>query len=366
MESVDLTFIISDLGSGGAQRVLTTLAQIWAEKGYRICVATFADSSSDFFELPDSIRRIVVGGMGESRHALEALRMNIRRVLGLRRALRESGAPLAVSFVGTTNIQTVLASLGLGVRLVISERNDPARQSLGRFWDFMRRRCYRWADRVTANSRGALVALSEFVPLKKLAYVPNPLLVPPDDEVKGPRAPTVLAVGRLHPQKAYDILLPAFAQAAGNHPEWQLNILGEGELRGELQRMGEELGIGERVHWLGCSKDAFSFYRNADIFVLPSRHEGTPNALLEAMACGLPVIVSDASPGPLEYVKNEEAGLAAPVDDVEALAEALRRLMSDAGLRERLGRRAKELTFNLAPPQAIEVWEQVIGLPKKF
>lgn len=291
--------------------------------------------------------------------------MNIRRVLRLRRALRESGAPLAVSFVGSTNIQTVLASIGLDIRLIISERNDPARQSLGRFWDFMRRRFYRRADRVTANSQGVLVTLSEFVPIKQLAYVPNPLRIPPDETPNDSRAPTVLAVGRLHPQKAYDILLPAFAKAAADHPEWRLNILGEGGLLGELQRTAEELGIAERVHWLGCSKNAFPFYRNADIFVLASRHEGMPNAMLEAMACGLPVVVSDASPGPLEYVKNEDAGLVSPVDDVDALAKALRRLMNDAVLRKRLGGRAKELTSKLELAQAIQVWEQAIGLSEK-
>ena len=114
MESAELALVISDLGSGGAQRVLVTLANAWAEQGRRICVITLADESSVFFSLHPSVRRLVSGGMRESQNPFEAIWMNMKRIVGLRRRLRECGAPAVVSFVGTTNILTVLACLGFG------------------------------------------------------------------------------------------------------------------------------------------------------------------------------------------------------------------------------------------------------------
>lgn len=360
--SVELVFVISDLGSGGAQRVLTTLANAWADRGRRIAVITLADEASDFFCLHPAIQRIVIGGLRQSRNPLEAVWMNLRRILALRRSLRQCGAKIVVSFVGTTNLLTIMAATGLGLRRIISERNDPARQSLGRSWDWLRRRLYRYADIVTANSWGVLDTLSDFVPACQIAYVPNPVAIPPIDDENGARQLIVLSVGRLHPQKAYDILIPAFAEASAIRAEWRLEILGEGPLLASLQDLAEKQGVARRVIWRGRVENALSFYQTASIFVLASRHEGTPNAMLEAMACGLPVVVSDASPGPLEYIEDGVTGLVVPVENTRALANALRRLMDDNELRSRLGQKAKERVADCELSKAIQIWEQVIEL----
>jgi GalNAc-alpha-(1->4)-GalNAc-alpha-(1->3)-diNAcBac-PP-undecaprenol alpha-1,4-N-acetyl-D-galactosaminyltransferase len=360
--SAELVFVISDLGSGGAQRVLTTLANAWAEQGRRIGVITLADESSDFFRLHPAIQRIVIGGIRQSRNPLEAVWMNIRRILALRRRLRQCGAKIVVSFVGTTNLLTILASAGLGMRRIVSERNDPARQSLGRSWDWMRRRLYRYADKVTANSRGVLDTLAEFVPAGRLAYVPNPVAIPLEVMEDGARQPVILSVGRLHPQKAYDILIPAFAEASAGCEEWRVEILGEGPLLDSLKDLAEKQGVADRVIWRGRAESVLPFYQTTSIFVLASRHEGMPNAMLEAMACGLPVIVSDASPGPLEYVEDGVAGLVVPVENVHALANAMRRLMENADLRRRLGQNAKERVADCELSKAIQIWEQAIGI----
>lgn len=362
LKSAEISLVISDLGSGGAQRVLTTLANAWAARGRRVCVITLADGMSDFFPLDPSIERRVAGGMHDSRSLLDALRMNFRRIANLRRCLRDSGAPVAAAFVGTTNILTILSALGTGIRVVACERNDPARQSLGRMWDFLRRRFYRYADRVTANSRGVLDTLSKFVPASKLAYVPNPLAVfPPTIEGKA-HPPTVLSVGRLHFQKGYDILLPAFAIAAREKPDWRLRILGDGPLREELRKLADNLSIADRVIWEGRAADPFPFYQSSDLFVLASRFEGMPNAMLEAMACGLPVIVTDASPGPLEYVEHNVSGLVTACESVDALADPLQRLMGDPALRERLGRRARERVADCELNSVLKTWEEILQL----
>lgn len=356
--------IIADLGSGGAQRVFTDLANHWARAGVRICVVTMSRRDDDFFSLDPTVDRISIGGLAASRNLVDQLHANIGRLLSLRRAMRQARAKCVISFIGTVNILSVMAAVGLGVRLVICERNDPSRQSLGRPWDILRRWLYRRADVVTANSRGALDALRSFVPAAKLAFVPNPLPLPPAGRGADPDARRVLNVARLNQQKAQDVLLKAFAKvyAAGAPCDWQLVIVGEGEERENLVRLSEQLGIKDAVEFAGRVKDPYDYYSEAGLFALPSRHEGTPNALLEAMSIGLPVIVSDGSSGPLDYVVNDETGLVVAVDDVEALAQALARLMTDRALRCRLGEAARHRVNSGDRQAAYSAWQEAVGL----
>jgi glycosyltransferase involved in cell wall biosynthesis len=360
-QAADIALIISDLGGGGAQRVLSTLANAWADKGKRVCVITLADESSDFFSLDAPVQRIASGGIHQSSGFFEALSMNFRRIRNLRRSIKSSGAPIVVSFVGTTNILTIMASIGLGLRVIISERNDPSRQSLGRIWDFLRRKLYKYADRVTANSRGVLETLSVFTPRSKLYYAPNPLVTPDEIHKRGKSPLSILAVGRLHEQKAYDVLLPAFAQIAPHAPDWCLEILGDGPLRDQLHQQAGDLNITDRISWHGRVSQPFQFYSSSAIFVLASRYEGTPNAMLEAMASGLPVIVTDASPGPLEFVEDGVSGLVVPAENKQALADAMLRLINDADLRRSLSDMARLRVIELELPNALKTWEQAIG-----
>lgn len=361
----DLTLVISDLGSGGAQRVVTALANAWTERGLHLCVVTLAPPESDFFTLDARITRLSIGGLGASHSVLRAVRANFRRILALRWAIRQADAPTVVAFVGVTNVLTILAAAGLGMRVVISERNDPAKQSLGRVWDALRRSFYRHADLVTANSRGALEALRSFVPERKLAFVPNPLALAPRAAKSNKAVPTILTVGRLSCQKAHDVLLSAFARVAANAPGWRLAVVGEGELEDDLRQQAETVGVADRVDWVGRANDPFIYYRRADIFVLASRFEGTPNAVLEAMSCGLPVVVSSSSAGALDLVEDGVTGLVVPVDDVTALAEALSILMRDPALRQSLGKRAQARVQDHGVDNVLSVWERLLNLRHK-
>jgi len=357
----DICLVIADLSGGGGQRVLTQLAAAWSERGRRVCVVTFGTPQSDAFPLDPRATRVCLGGIGPSHGTLAALRANLARLLALRRAIRASRAPTVVSFIGTTNILTVLATMGLKVRVVISERNDPARQTLGRVWDHLRRLIYPRADVVTANSRAALDSLARFVPRRKLAFVANPLKLPTQPPGTETRERTILNVGRLTTQKAQDVLLDGFAALGETARDWRLVIVGGGEAGDALHRQAEALGIARRVDFTGQVADPFPYYQRAGIFVLPSRFEGTPNALLEAMACGLPSIVSDASGGPLAYVENERTGLVVPADDAEALAAAMRRLITDEPLRARLAVAARERIAMHDADDALATWEDVLG-----
>jgi glycosyltransferase involved in cell wall biosynthesis len=303
-----------------------------------VTIITLKDRAFDAFPLEDGIRRIVTGHDKPSRNFSAAVQANGRRVLSLRRALKESDADVIVSFVGTTNILTVLAASGLGKRVVISERNDPALQSLGRTWDILRRWCYRHADLVVANSRDAITTLSRYVPERKLLWLPNPLRAPTEmTEVPVMPSAFFLASGRLTAQKGFDILLEAFAQVALRLPSCELVILGEGPLREVLATQATELGLSDRVHFQGYVDDPFPWYRAALTLVHPARFEGLPNVVLEAMSESKAVIVTDAQAGLKGIVRDSETGFVVPVESVPRLAEAMLRVAADQALCNRIG-----------------------------
>jgi GalNAc-alpha-(1->4)-GalNAc-alpha-(1->3)-diNAcBac-PP-undecaprenol alpha-1,4-N-acetyl-D-galactosaminyltransferase len=401
--AADLVFICNSLDAGGIERVVSTLANEWSRRGRRVCVITLHDRRR-FYELDPAVHHVVIDRAGLNRVA-ELLRWVAARLDGggpprwwllgglaaalyrasyrplyrnyhafvyafesalLRRALRRVESPLIVALGTPINIVTLKACAGLGRRLVISERNDPKRLSRYKQWDVLARRLYNRADLVTANTRGALRDMGEYVDEGKLAFVPNPLALSNGDGGDGhasaARSPLILNVGRMVADKAHDVLLEAFAQLGDEFKVWRLALVGDGRLEEDLRVRASGLGLEGRVEWHGVVRDPYVLYHSAMIFALPSRVEGTPNALLEAMSCGLPVVVSDGAPGLLELVEDGVTGLVVPVNDAKALASALRRLARDVGLRRRLGEAARERVSEYDLPRALAAWETALGL----
>ena len=360
--SHDVALVISDLHGGGTQRVLSTLANTWSKKGLRLCVITFSEPITDKYVLHPNITRVSLSLLGRSETKFLGLLVNLRRIRTLRRALRRADAPIILSFLAATNVLTILASVGLDSRIVVSERNDPDRQPLDSPWSTLRRRLYRYADAITANSHGALESLRSFVPRRKLFFVPNPVALPAVSTREGSGHCTILSVGQLSHQKAQDVLLEAFALVVARKSDWNLVIVGDGPRRQELLQQALSLGILDRVEWIGWTTDIGSYYKKARIFVLPSRYEGMPNVLLEAMSFGLPAIVTDASPGPLEHIVDGETGLVVPVEDVNRLASAIVRLAENRELRSRLGVAARERVEELRREDLEGAWAPALGL----
>ena len=358
-----VALVISDLTGGGAQRVLTTLTNAWSERGRKVTVITLDDGSSDFFGLETGVKRVALDLLGASQSRFGAVLGNLRRVLALRKAIRESGAEVVISFVGTTNLIAVLACAGLRQRLIVSERNDPARQSLGFPWQRLRRWLYPRADLVTANSHAALATLGGFVPEARLRFVPNPL--PKTARTgrtsrSGPEAPTILSAGRLTAQKGFDVLLAAFAASQARSDGWRLAILGEGPLRDALERQAATLGITDQVEWRGLHPDIQSQLAGAEIFALASRHEGTPNVVLDAMSASRSVVVTETCAGALEFITHEVTGLVVPGEDPVALASALDRLVAEPDLRTRLAGAAAERVRAFELDRVLPVWDDLV------
>ncbi len=356
-----IAIVIESFGGGGAQHVASALANHWAANGIAVTAITFSNAQSDVFKLDDRVRRVVIGGGGGvSANPLMGLAANAARIRDLRAAIRASAADTVLSFVGSMNVLSILACLGLGKRVIISERNDPARQSLGRIWDALRHVFYRRADLVIANSQAAIATMKSYVPARKLMWLPNPLRRASEaGNTLDARKPFFLAAGRLDAQKAYDVLLAAFAIVARECDGVELAILGNGPLREALETQARESRIIDRVNFMGRVDDPFPWYRAAIALVHPARFEGMPNAVLEAMSEGLPPIVSDAQEGLRDVVQDGQSGLVVAAESASALAAAMKSLMDDLPLRSRLSAGARA-SVEAQLSGALEKWTDAV------
>jgi GalNAc-alpha-(1->4)-GalNAc-alpha-(1->3)-diNAcBac-PP-undecaprenol alpha-1,4-N-acetyl-D-galactosaminyltransferase len=355
-----ITFVLGGLVGGGAEKVASILIGEWYSRGYEITLITRLGTEEDFFRVPSGINRIVLGGEGESANKFIALFKNIPYIWKLRDAIKQIDSPVLISFLTKSNIHTLLATIGLGVRVIISERNDTTRQIYPWPWPLLRKWLYTYSNKVTANSNIALNGMKEYVPVNKLHYIPNPVFIP-NEKALPHKSKLILNVGRLVPQKAQSILFEGFSKLDKSlRNEWRCEVLGDGEERINLESKIRQLQISENTELHGLVSNPSDYYKRAGIFVLPSEYEGTPNVLLEAMAHGLPCIVSDCLPGALEYITNGENGFTFKAGDANDLSLKIEVLIKDPDLRKRMGKKSVERVEHLSVENVLQIWEKII------
>ena len=354
-----ITLFSPALSAGGAERVLSLLANALAAEGHGITLITLADRATDFFPIDPAIQRVGLAAQSMSGGLLDALRNNIGRIRQLRSALRGSNPEVLIAFCDQANVLALLASRGLPCRVIVSERTDPSRHVIGRLWSGLRRFVYPWADTVVVQTEAVAAWLRREIPRAHIAVIPNPVLPPSVTKpTNSPESepPVIIGMGRLSQEKGFDRLLAAFAAVSTAFPNWRLHLLGDGPLRAALQTEAERLGIAARVSFLGNITEPAGHLAAADLFVLPSRYEGFPNALLEAMAAGLPVLAFDCPSGPAAIIRPGVDGVLIQADDVPVLQEQMARLMADTGERQRLGRAAVEVLDRFGMPALLQQW----------
>jgi glycosyltransferase involved in cell wall biosynthesis len=201
--------------------------------------------------------------------------------------------------------------------------------------------------------------------------IPNPVVVDDASITAGHTvnfgwSRRVIALGRLASEKGFDLLVEAFGRVAWDFPDWGLAILGEGPERSRLEGHIERCGLAGRVRLPGAVANPFPTLRAADLFVLSSTTEGFGNALVEGMACGLPVVATDCWHGPQDLVRDGVEGLLVPPGDASSLAAALRRMMADEPLRRECAARAKESARRFALDRVMLSWDAALrGIVKR-
>lgn len=353
-------FAIPTLYSGGAERVISILANHWASMGRCVDIATFEPSTAkSYYRLDDRVCVHRLNLPPVSKPRWRAILHTFKRIEALRRLIRAERPDIVISFLTKMNVMATQAAAGLGVPVIISERNNPYLQEFDRFWDFARSIAFPKAFALVTMTEGA----AQFYPeqqRRRTRIIPNPVL----PIAIGRRAHqdfNLTAVGRLTAQKRFDRLIEAFAMIEKDFPDWRLVIWGEGELRPDLENLRDRLGLKDRISLPGLSSEHGGWIETADILALSSDYEGWPNVLVEALASGVPVVSVDCEFGAKDILKGGELGLLAPRDDVKAFADALARLMKDEALRRDLAARGMEDARKYRPDAITHEWDRLIG-----
>ncbi len=367
-------FFIPSLEGGGAERVMVEiLRSVDRERIEPVLVLLQPYANSPFKKnIPEEIKVIVVDRNSDT--TID----KIRQYVGFIRTVLSEKPHLIMSMLTHCNIMAILLKLISGIRVIVCEHIIPSEviktKEGGRMLWFSTRHLiktfYRFADKIVAVSEGIKANLvEEFnIPPHKTEVLYNPVDLDLISELSRVSAghvffkegvPVLLSVGRLVPQKGFDILLKAFRKVL-EEMDARLIILGEGQGREPLLMLAGDLAITGKVSFAGFQGNPYKFMSKADIFVLPSRYEGLPMVILEAMACGAPVVSSDCKSGPREILQDGSHGVLVPVEDVDALSAALSRLLRDKTLRKKFSETARERARDFAAAEIVSRYEELI------
>jgi GalNAc-alpha-(1->4)-GalNAc-alpha-(1->3)-diNAcBac-PP-undecaprenol alpha-1,4-N-acetyl-D-galactosaminyltransferase len=359
---VKIVLLVGSLGSGGAERVASTLCNAWADRGDAVTlIPTFSGGGEAFYELDRRVELLFlasVAGIASRRN-----KRYLRRVLSLRALIAARRPDVVISFMPNVNVAALAATAFSGTPCIVCERSDPILLPISRAWRVACRVFYRAAEAVTVQTEAAAQRMgSVYGGIRRLRAIPNPL---PSDlpSVSTTRfspqgRKTLVSLGRLSDEKRVDLIVEAFARLTTTHPDWDLRIYGDGPLRKRLAEQIARSGLCGRAHLMGRTTEPWRALAEADAFVMASQFEGFPNALLEAMGIGLPCIASDCANGPREITRNGIDARLVPVGDVPALRAAMLELMGDSRVRAELGQRARDsVRARYALPTVLQQWD---------
>jgi len=382
-----ITFVIGNLACGGIQRVTVWLAQGLMARGYAVSVITLATADTDFFTLSPGVTRLSVGLRGRTPSGLWKLPSLMMKRQKRLRALIESTAPDAV--IARAPMAAVQTALAMGRHhwpLIVTEHGDKPLRQKSRpreawrkwLWYKLRRVAY-WRATKLVSVCAAVDEAFGWVPKDRRVVIHNPCRTEASGAVSDPSPDLgadnhwIVSTGRLSHAKGHDVLLEAFASIAERFPEWELVILGDGELRDELIQRAWRLNLHSRVVFAGAVDDPASFLARAELFALASRYEGFPNAHIEALSLGVPVVATDCPTRPAtagrigparggvhELVEHGVTGLLVPPEDPAAFAVALATMLGDEKKRNQMAANALGVREKFAPDKTLDAWERVI------
>ncbi|MBX3625506.1 MAG: glycosyltransferase family 4 protein [Rhizobacter sp.] len=342
--------------AGGVERFVCTLANHLASEGLDVAVGSVATSRAELrYPLTPAVR-VLAGGDALPR---QAARSRVGRAWQLLRTQWQIGRSLShlirndrpdvVLLNGLTTACSVLLFSGrFATRVVCCDHNHFAARS--RLWQRLRARLYPKVAAVVSLTQADAPRFRALNPRTEVIYNCSALQA---ESPTLPQQPIVLAVGRHVAQKGFDLLLGAWVEVVRQRPEARLRIVGDGPLRGEHEALAAQLGVAGSIEWLAPTPQVERLYREAAVFVLASRYEGMPLALLEAQALGVPAVAFDCPTGPAEIL-SPETGRLVPAGDTSALATALVELLSSASLRANMGRAAIARSRAIFSPQEHE------------
>ncbi len=345
-----IVFIISSLSSGGAERVLSLLANKFIDN-YEITIITLANSKS-FYPLDNKIKHIRLDLLKESKNILQSFLNSINRIKVLTKTIKKENPDIIISFMTHTNILAIIASKIINKKIIISERIA---------YDFYNSKLLNLVRRIIYPLSNALITQT-FADKKNYNFLRNVFVIYNPIEIKKTnldikKEKIILGVGRLDKQKGFDALIEVFSQIKKD--DWKLIIAGEGSERKSLESLIKKLQV-QNVELIGKTKEIFKWYEKASIFVLSSKKEGFPNVLIEAMSFGCAVVAFDCPYGPAEIIENDINGILVENQNKEKLKQSIDRLMNNKNLRNKLSKEAIKVIDRYSIEKIVKEWENII------
>lgn len=362
MENIKLLFIIPSLQAGGAERVLTMLANHFSHLNCKLIIVAL-NHGELAYPVDENVKIIYLLNR-KNDHFHFRIYYALQIFMKLMSLLIKERPACVLSFITSANLWTGITCSLVGIPYIVSERTSPNR-TINKFNSFLKwisYIIYKKSVAVVVGAKGIENCLRENEPFNKLAnfnIITNsvPLFKSPSKKKVHYRK-FILGVGRLSYVKGFDQLIEAYSKSKINDVD--LLIVGEGNERANLICQIYNLGLKDRVKLIGSQNNLQDYYAQAEIFVLPSRNEGYPNALIEAMSFGCPSIAFDCEFGPSEIIEDDLNGLLVENSNIPGLCNAIVRALKNPLLRKTLGRNAIMINYTNSPDIILKKWEKLI------
>lgn len=354
---MNITFFIGGLSGGGAERVTCNLANFFFRRGHVVSILAMAEDTKEY-AIDNEIKKIYLIKRQERKNFIFD---NIKRFIRLIKFLNNNKTDVYVVMLPITTILLLQMKRLTKAKIVASERVNPSQYPIKKQrqlkslaqradgWVFQTEEECNWYGETTGKAK-----------VKVIPNAINPDFIKPAYE--GNRRKVIVTAGRLTEQKNHELLIKAFAQISSKFPDYKLIIYGEGTLKDKLVTVANEHGIENRILFPGYTTNIGEKIKDASLFVLSSDFEGMPNALMEAMALGVPCVSTDCDGGGAKFlIDNEKNGMLVPKGEVDALTAAMGRMLSDRAFAELCGREAHKICDWLAPEKIYGEWEIFIN-----
>lgn len=353
---------------GGAQRAVANMANYWSNI-YEVVIVTTDSKETDFYYLKPEIKRVSLCLSIISSNKVFGVFNNLKRLWMLRKVVRKEDPNVAISMLGRNNALLALASIGLSRITFIGSERTYAEVSFATdsfVWNRFKSWAYRNINTLVVQTEDSKEWLLNKNIKANVVVIPNmvtwpitsvkPIIEP---KLNDEKPNTILAVGRLTHEKSFHTLIKSFSKVVIKYPNWQLIIIGEGPEREKLENEVKKNGVQENVSLIGAAGNVGDWYEFADIFVMSSVIEGFPNALVEAMSYGLPVISTDCKTGPSDVIEHDVNGLLVPPEDVCKLQAAIEKLIVDNDLRKKFSEESLSVREKFSEIKIMNQWEEL-------
>ncbi len=351
-----ITFFISALSGGGAERVTCNLANYMAEQGHQVEILTMAEREPAD-SLKDTVKHVPLLTNKEYKNKIIN---NVKRVLRLRKYMKSQKVDAYVVMLPkTTELMLRFRKLTKS-KIIVSERVDPKTYN---------KKTQKTLQKLSSRANGYVFQTDEiaswYAPYLKgvesrvIPNAINPAFI--RKEFAGEREKKIVAVGRLAEQKNFPLLIKAFSKISDKFLDYKLVFYGKGGLQNQLEQLALDLGVKERLEFCGFCEDMPERLERASMFVLSSDYEGMPNALMEAMAVGVPCVSTDCGGGGARFlIEDGENGILVPVGDEDKLSQAIEKILGDRELANKLSKNGRKLQEKLSPSKIYGKWEEFI------